>query len=124
VSGAITEWREQLATVLTKAMGPNVPVYPEPPANITAPCVVIGLGEGTLTGHCTWDVTTTVTAMSGGGDNQPILGNLETVLEGAALALWAAGVRGDWEAPTQATYAGQTVLAATFRTTRPIQLGA
>lgn len=120
----LTQWRETVAAVIADRVGPNVPVYPEPPANVTAPCVVVGLGTGTLTGHCTWDVETTVTAMSGGGDNQPILSNLETVLEDTAVALWGYGIKGDWEAPTQATYAGQTVLAATFRTTRPLQLGA
>ena len=119
----LTDWRTELATLLAAALGGSVPVYPEPPANVTAPCLVVGLGTGTQNGHCVWDVETTVTAMSGGGDNQPVLGNLETVLEGAAVALWAAGIRGDWEAPAQATYAGQTVLAATFRTTRPLRLG-
>ena len=120
---ALTDWRAALADLIAQAVGPNVPVYPEPPANITAPCVVVGLGTGTQTGHCTWDVETTVTVMSGGGDNQPVLGNLETVLEATAVALWAGGIRSDWEAPAQATYAGQTVLAATFRTTRPLTLG-
>lgn len=120
----ITGWRKELAGMLRQQLGEGVPVYDEPPTNITAPCVVVGLGEGTQTGHCTWDVVTTVTVMSGGGDNTPILGNLEMVLEGTAEALWRAGIPATWEQPAQATYAGQTVLAATFRTSRPLTLGA
>ena len=105
-----------IAQLVADAVGPMVPVYAAPPANLTPPCVTVRTGRAVAQARQgQWDVETLVTVIGPPGDNAAAVDLMDELLWSVAIALSnGLTVPVLWDQPAGLQAAGGTFLASTI----------
>lgn len=112
---SLTAARDALVTEIKALVRNQIPVFPSPPTQLSAPAVVVGLGEAEQNGPGLWHQTFSVTVIATAGDNEAALQWVERVVYPLAQGLSKAYAQPiSWDEPDKRTNVGQTYVTCTF----------
>jgi hypothetical protein len=114
MTNPITIARRELASFIGTLV-PQLPIFPSPPTNISAPCVVISFRESQQTGSGLWHQFLRVTLIGPAGDNEAAIASLEEMIWSIASEVSSHyKTKIEWKVPTVLTANEQVYLSTSF----------
>lgn len=114
MTNPISSRRWEIASFIQQLI-PEIPVYPAPPTNISAPCIVVSFRNANQWGSNLWNQYFRITFIGPAGDNESAIYALEDMLWKVAYEIAKQYSRKvEWSAPTTVTSSEQTYLSTSF----------